>query len=191
MLDIEKSQLPGVAAEPWQTDTCIGNWFYDAKAPFKRPGHIIEMLVDIVSKNGSMLLNILQRPDGSIDDEAKFILKELAGWFAICAEAIYDTTPFRVAAEGDTVTKIEGFKEEAAAWGPSDFRFTLKGNTLYAFMMAVPDSRVSVIKSLTQGEKVRSVRLLAWARCRLRRTSACLRSSCPTTCPLSIPTAWP
>ena len=75
-------------------------------------------------------------------------------------EAIYDTTPFRVAAEGDTVTKIEGFKEEAAAWGPSDFRFTLKGNTLYAFMMAVPDSRVSVIKSLTQGEKVRSVRLL-------------------------------
>ncbi len=113
-----------------------------------------------MSKNGSMLLNILQRPDGSIDDEAKFILKELAGWFAICAEAIYDTTPFRVAAEGDTVTKIEGFKEEAAAWGPSDFRFTLKGNTLYAFMMALPDSRVSVIKSLTQGEKVRSVRLL-------------------------------
>ena len=51
VLDIEKSQLPGIADRPWQTDTCIGNWFYDAKAPFKQPEQIIEMLVDIISKN--------------------------------------------------------------------------------------------------------------------------------------------
>lgn len=160
VLDIEKSQLPGIAADPWQTDTCIGNWFYDAKAPFKKPAHIIEMLVDIVSKNGSMLLNILQRPDGAIDDEARYILEELAGWFAVCAEGIYDTVPFRVASEGDTTAKIEGFKEEKAAWNPSDYRFTMKGNTLYAFMMAVSPERVAVIKSLKQGERVHDVRLL-------------------------------
>lgn len=70
VLDIEKSQLPGVQEHPWQTDTCIGNWFYDAKQPYKHPDQIIEMLIDIVSKNGTMLLNVLQRPDGTIDDEA-------------------------------------------------------------------------------------------------------------------------
>ena len=67
VLDIEKSQLPGVQERPWQTDTCIGNWFYDAKQPYKHPDQIIEMLIDIVSKNGTMLLNVLQRPDGTID----------------------------------------------------------------------------------------------------------------------------
>lgn len=69
VLDIEKSQLPGVNPSPWQTDTCIGNWFYDAKQTFKHPEQIIEMLVDIISKNGCMLLNVLQRPDGTIDAE--------------------------------------------------------------------------------------------------------------------------
>ncbi|MFW6313326.1 MAG: alpha-L-fucosidase, partial [Spirochaetota bacterium] len=74
VLDIEKSQLTGINPEPWQTDTCIGNWFYDVRQDFKRPAHVIEMLIDIVAKNGSMLLNILQRPDGSIDDETRFLL---------------------------------------------------------------------------------------------------------------------
>ena len=101
-LDIEKSQLPGVQPYPWQTDTCIGNWFYDAKQVYKRPAQIIEMLVDIISKNGVMLLNILQRPDGTIDEEARFLLEELAKWFAVCAEGVYGTRPFRVFGEGDT-----------------------------------------------------------------------------------------
>ncbi|MDR0562826.1 MAG: alpha-L-fucosidase, partial [Spirochaetaceae bacterium] len=95
VLDIEKSQFPGINPYPWQTDTCIGNWFYDASQPFKRPGHIIEMLVDIVSKNGTMLLNILQRPDGSIDDETRFILIEMASWVSICGEGVYGTRPWR------------------------------------------------------------------------------------------------
>ena len=88
VLDIEKSQLPGVNPSPWQTDTCIGNWFYDAKQTFKHPEQIIEMLVDIISKNGCMLLNVLQRPDGTIDAETRFILEELAKWFAVCQEGV-------------------------------------------------------------------------------------------------------
>ena len=100
VVDIEKSQLPGVAERPWHTDTCIGNWFYDAKMPFKRPGHIIEMIVDIASKNGSMLLNILQLPDGSIDDESRFILRELGGWFSVCGEGVYGTRPYKIFGEG-------------------------------------------------------------------------------------------
>ena len=91
VLNIEKSQLPDAFLKPWQTDTCIGNWFYDAQQTYTKPKHIIEMLVDIVSKNGTMLLNVLQRPDGSLDDEALYILEELAAWFRICGEGIYGT----------------------------------------------------------------------------------------------------
>ena len=69
------------------------------------------MLVDIISKNGTMLLNILQKPDGSIDDEAVYILKELAKWFAICGESVYGTRPWRNYGEGDTQAIIEGFIE--------------------------------------------------------------------------------
>lgn len=160
VLDIEKSQLPGILSYPWQTDTCIGNWFYDAKQEFKKPCHIIEILIDIVSKNGCMLLNILQRPDGSIDDETVYILEELAGWYSVCSEGIYGTRPWRHYGEGDTNVLIEGFTEVKAAWNSSDYRFTAKGNKLYAFMLKPADNQAAVIKSLNENDKVRSVRLL-------------------------------
>jgi len=160
VLDIEKSQLPGINPSPWQTDTCIGNWFYDAKQEFKKPGHIIEMLIDIISKNGTMLLNILQRPDGSIDDETVYILEELAKWFAICGEGVYGTSPWRKYGEGDTQVLIEGFKEVKTEWNSSDYRFVSKGNKVYAFILKAPDNRIAVIKSLTEADKVKSVKLL-------------------------------
>lgn len=160
VLDIEKSQLPGVNPNPWQTDTCIGNWFYDAKQTFKHPEQIIEMLVDIISKNGCMLLNVLQRPDGTIDAETRFILEELAKWFNVCQEGVYGTRPFRVFGEGDTRVLIEGFREDKTEWNSSDFRFTRKGNTVYAFMLKAPENSAAVIKSLKPEERVRSVRLL-------------------------------
>jgi len=160
VLDIEKSQLPGINKKPWQTDTCIGNWFYDAKQEFKKPAHIIEMLIDIISKNGTMLLNILQRPDGSIDDETVYILEELAKWFAICGEGVYGTRPWKKFGEGDTQALIEGFREEKTNWNSSDYRFVAKNNILYAFILKPAGNRIAVIKSLDESEKVKSVRLL-------------------------------
>ena len=118
------------------------------------------MLVDIISKNGTMLLNVLQKPDGSIDDETVWILEELASWFAVCSEGIYDTRPWRISSEGDTRAVIQGFTEQEADWTSSDYRFTCKGNTLYAFMMRAPVNRTAVIKSLLPTEQVQSVRLL-------------------------------
>ncbi|MDR2650207.1 MAG: alpha-L-fucosidase [Clostridiales bacterium] len=148
VLDIEKSLLPDISERPWHTDTCIGNWFYDAKASFKTPAHIIETLVDIISKNGTMLLNILQRPDGTIDDETQFILKEIGDWFAVCSEAVYDTRPFSVCGEGFAKARIDDdFTEEPITWGVDDYRFTQKNGSVYAFMMNPQKGGVAILHS--------------------------------------------
>jgi alpha-L-fucosidase len=162
VLDIEKSQLPEINPEPWQTDTCIGNWFYDVRQKFKRPGHIIEMLVDIISKNGTMLLNILQRPDGTIDEETRYILGELASWIPVCGEGVYGTRPWRISGEGSAGVIIERFREDEVKWTETDFRFTSRGKTVYAFMMKAParEGGAAVIRGFTPGEKAVSVRLL-------------------------------
>ncbi|MBQ9402194.1 MAG: alpha-L-fucosidase, partial [Clostridia bacterium] len=159
VLDIEKSQLPGIMPDPWHTDTCIGNWFYDVRDPYKRPEQIIEMLVDIISKNGVMLLNILQRPDGTIDDEAEFILEKLAGWFEVNSEAVYGTRPWRTFGEGDTRVKIDGFTEEKTDWNRSDFRFTQKDGAVYAFALGAAPGEALVLRSFAEME-VKSVELL-------------------------------
>lgn len=160
VLDIERSQEPGIKEEPWQTDTCVGDWFYNAKAVYKRPDHVIEILIDIISKNGNLLLNIPQRPDGTIDDECRYILQEMAQWMAVSSEGVYGTRPFRVSGEGNSRVVIEEFKEDKVEWGATDFRFTQKGNTVYAFQMKAPGDRMAVIRSFGPEERVRHVRLL-------------------------------
>lgn len=160
VLDIEKSQLPGIAELPWQTDTCIGNWFYDVRQTYKTADHVIEMLVDIVSKNGTMLLNILQKPDGTLDDEATHLLHQMAEWMEICSEGIYGTRPWNVSGEGPTSVALTGFEESRASWTEHDFRFTRKGGTVYAFMMGRPTQPRAALHSFHEGEDVRGVRLL-------------------------------
>lgn len=160
VLDIEKSQLPGIQEAPWETDTCIGNWFYDVRGVYKKPGHIIEMLVDIISKNGTMLLNILQRPDGTIDEWERWTLEEIGKWFDVCSEGVYVTRPWRVFGEGEARVIIDGFRESEVAWGSSDYRFTAKDNSVYAFMMHAPENRRAIVKSFDENEKIEKVELL-------------------------------
>ena len=161
VLDIEKSQLPGIMPQPWHTDTCIGNWFYDVHSPYKQPDQIVEMLVDIISKNGVMLLNILQRPDGTIDEYADYILAKLGEWFSICSEAVYCTRPWRVFGEGETRVKIEGFREDKTDWTRSDFRFVQKDGAVYAFMMGAKAKETVTLRSFAEDE-VHSVELLGY-----------------------------
>ncbi len=185
VLDIEKSQLSGINPEPWQTDTCIGNWFYDVRQPFKTPGHIIDILIDIVAKNGCMLLNVLQRPDGTIDEETVWILEELADWFDVGGEAIYDTRPWRQFGEGVSEALIAGFKEEKVDWNSADIRFTCKGNTVYAFLMRASENRVAVLKSLIESERVASVRLLGAGEVPFERNFGILTVRLPEKLPTS------
>ena len=117
------------------------------------------MLVDIISKNGVMLLNILQRPDGTIDDEASFILDKLAEWFAVNSEAVYGTRPWRVFGEGETRVKIDGFTEEKTDWNRSDIRFVQKDGAVYAFLMGAAAGETVTLRSFAEQE-VHSVELL-------------------------------
>ena len=161
VLDIEKSQLPGIMPEPWHTDTCIGNWFYDVHHPYKSPEQIVEMLVDIISKNGVMLLNILQRPDGTIDEDAEYILDRLAAWFAINSEAVYGTRPWRTFGEGETRVKIDGFTEEKTDWNLSDVRYVQKEGAVYAFLLGAKGGETVTLRSFAEDE-VKSVELLGY-----------------------------
>jgi alpha-L-fucosidase len=158
--DVERSQEPDVQPVTWQTDTCVGEWFYDDRVDYKSPGHVIEILVDVVAKNGNLLLNIPQLPDGTIDEECTFLLEELARWIAVCGEGIYGTRPFRVGGEGPSRVAIEGFREDAVAWSAQDFRFTQRDRTVYAFQMRRPADGRAVIRSIGPDERISSVRLL-------------------------------
>jgi len=160
VLDIERSQEPDIKPDPWQTDTSVGDWFYNVRDVYKTPAHVIEMLVDIVAKNGNLLLNIPQRPDGTLDDECEQILTGMADWVAVCGEGIYGTRPFRVSGEGPSSVHIEGFHEDAVAWTSADLRFTRKNNVVYAFQMRWPTDGRAVVRSLGAADRVRSVRLL-------------------------------
>jgi alpha-L-fucosidase len=109
VFDIERSQLPGIFPHVWQTDTSVGDWFYNVRDVYKTPKQIVEMLVDIVSKNGNLLLNIPQQPDGTLDDECQFLLKSHAEWIRINGEGIYGTRPWTIAGEGPSQVVIEHF----------------------------------------------------------------------------------
>ncbi len=183
VLDIEKSQLPGIAPRPWHTDTCIGNWFYDVRSPYKHPDQIIEMLADIISKNGVMLLNILQRPDGSIDEEADFILQKLAEWFAVCGEAVYGTRPWHSFGEGETRVRIDGFREEKTDWTREDFRFVQKNDAVYAFMMGASGGDTIALHSFPDRE-LRSVELLGCGPLPFRQERGVLRLRLPEKLPV-------
>ncbi|MCI8307045.1 MAG: alpha-L-fucosidase [Lachnospiraceae bacterium] len=160
VLDIERSQLSDVSPVPWMSETCIGEWFYKKTMKYKTPRHILDILIDTIAKNGTMLLNIVQRPDGTIDEEAEWILSELAGWFAVNSEAVYDTRPWRVSREGHSSVKIDGFCEEQVEWDDDDFRFTQKDGKLYVFVMKPSGRKNTVITSLREDERVSAVKLL-------------------------------
>ena len=165
VLDIERSQLPGIFPHVWQTDTSVGDWFYNVRDVYKSPKQVVDLLVDIVSKNGNLLLNIPQQPDGTIDDECRFILTSMAEWIQVNGEGIYGTRPWTVFGEGDSQVVIQGFAEDAVTWTIEDFRFTQKDGQVYAFQMKWPEGGKTVIRSLALGKVpvVKSVTVLGSA----------------------------
>jgi len=99
--DVERGIQDGISDLPWQTDTCVGDWYYKRDIQYKTPTTVIQMLIDIVSKNGNLLLNFPLRADGTLDAQEESILAAIGEWMAINGEAIYETRPWRVYGEVD------------------------------------------------------------------------------------------
>jgi alpha-L-fucosidase len=162
LLDHERGVADGIAKNPWETDTCIGQWHYMRGQQYKTAKKVIDLLADIVSKNGNLLLNIPQRADGTIDDECRFVLDRMARWIAANAEGIYGTRPWHHAAEGPSRVVVDHFKEEPVSWTVEDYRFTTKDGDVYAFQLKWPEGGKAVIRAFAEGNgpRVAAVHLL-------------------------------
>jgi alpha-L-fucosidase len=169
VFDVERGQLPGIRPEFWQTDTSISknSWGYVARQDYKTADAIVGDLVDIVSKNGALLLNIGPRPDGTIPEPEQEILRGIGRWLKTNGEAIYGTRPWAVYGEGPTEVVDGSFNDtKRQAFTARDFRFTTREGLLYAIALAPPDKSVTVKSLATQAPHakgpVRGVRLLGY-----------------------------
>lgn len=167
--DLERGAMDSISPYPWQTDTSIGDWYYRTGQKYMTGTQVIQMLVDIVSKNGNLLLNVVQTPEGDLEPDVMKILDEIAGWMPQNGEGIYGTRPWIKYGEGPTTLKSQekgrfGGVKDVRPYEATDIRFTQKENFLYAFCMnnSAADARIASLgkNSKVTGQKVKSVSML-------------------------------
>jgi alpha-L-fucosidase len=174
--DIEKGQGNDIEPLPWQTDTCLGNWHYDRsvydKKRYKSAKTVIHTLIDAVSKNGNLMLNIPVRGDGSIDELERQIVIEIGIWMKLNSKSIYGTRPWKIFGEGPQLGSAgaltaQGFNEgKGKPFTSEDIRFAQKDNKLYATVMSWPENGTAIIKSLGKEsayhpEKIKQIKLVS------------------------------
>jgi alpha-L-fucosidase len=151
--DIERGLAASILPDPWQSETCIGDWHYQRKlfndageyGGYMPTSEVIHWLVDTVSKNGTFLLNIPGKPDGTIDRKERLILEQIGEWFKINSEAIYSTRPWTVYGEGPHMIKSGSFQGKSTSeLNASDIRYTRnKARTVvYAIALGWPEQAV-------------------------------------------------
>jgi alpha-L-fucosidase len=162
VFDVERGQLGGIRGLFWQTDTAVqkNSWGYTENQDYKTAHDILCDLVDIVAKNGALLLNVGPKADGTIPEPERRILLEIGTWLRVNGEAIYGTRPFTFFGEGPTEVKEGAFTDTVRPpFTPADIRFTTKGAALYAIALACPEDGRLVARKLA-GRPVASVMLL-------------------------------
>ena len=199
--DIERGKAAGILPQPWQTDTCIGQWHYNQdvfkKHKYKSAASVVKMLADIVSKNGNLMLNVPLQRDGQPDADELKVVSEIGAWLKVNGGAIYSTRPWKIYGEGPSTVVLEtapfdkaGLKDVGSKpYTAEDIRFTQSkdGKTLYAIVLEIPkDGRVT-IKSLTGNSanwpgSIGSVRLVGggwWSKLKFTRDENGLHVSLP------------
>ena len=197
--DIERGKASGILPQPWQTDTCIGSWHYDAgifkKHGYKSGASVIRMLADIVSKNGNLMLSVPLQRGGQPDADEIKIVSEIGAWLKVNGEAIYATRPWKVYGEGPSTIveekgQFDGQRDVAKQpFTAEDIRFTQSkdGKTLYAIVLEIPADGKVTVKSLATNSanwpgKIRSVKLVGgswWSRTKFTRDKNGLHVSLP------------
>jgi len=199
VLDIERGQLDVLRPIFWQTDTSVGekSWGYIQNEAFRTPESLLDELVDIVSKNGCLLLNVGPRSDGTIPDQVQKILLDMGKWLSVNGEAIYATRPWKVYGEGPTKVVGGSFKDTATGgYTAEDIRFTANGDTLYAIALAWPTNGQLHIKSLGTDSgltkrEIKTVQMLgSMAQLKWTRTANGLEIELPNGQPNGYPVAF-
>ncbi|MGB5668759.1 MAG: alpha-L-fucosidase [Maribacter sp.] len=150
MRNIENGLLDELAYDVWMTDIDIcdpTSWFYKEDLKLKSANVLIDILADVVSKNGILLLNVPPKPDGSFADFIKKELYEVGDWLSVNGEAIYGTMPWVTFGEGPTALKKTGHYSEKfpnAIFNEKDIRFTQKDNALYAICLGWPGEKITI-----------------------------------------------
>ena len=164
VLDLERGKLSGIREPAWQTDDAIGNfsWGYAQGNTFKDAQYVITNLIDIVSKNGNLLLNVGPKPDGTITEEETNTLLGTGKWLDVNGEAIYGTRPWKIYGEGPTQSASGSFADQKIPFTAQDIRFTTKGDTLYAIALGIPKEATNIkALSLSSGNgKIKSIKLV-------------------------------
>ena len=175
IFDLEVGKMDDLTQFPWLTDTSIdcvpnGNWAYSASAGFKSPERLIHTLVDIVSKNGQLLLNVGPCADGSLPEGAKTTLQKMGQWLRVNGKAIYNTRPWYIAGEGPTASRVDmskggHFNETGEPrFCAHDIRFTVGDGAVYAMCLGVPGDVVFInaFRERVHADEFREIRLLGY-----------------------------
>ena len=194
--DIERGKAEGILPEPWQTDTCIGQWHYQRsvfdKHEYKSAASVVRMLADIVSKNGNLMLSVPLQRTGQPDADEMQIVSEIGVWLKVNGEAIYATRPWKIYGEGPSTVETEkgrfdGQKDvQTKPFTAEDIRFTQAkdGKTLYAIVLEIPAHGKVTVKSLATNSahwpgKVGSVRLVGGGKLKFTRDETGLQVTLP------------
>ncbi len=193
--DVERGAPNQMVDLPWQTCSCIGGWHYNSDIyehnGYKTASQVVKLLVDVVSKNGNLLLSVPLRADGTFDEKEKAVLDEFGAWMRVNKESIIGTRPWKVFGEGpiaesDIKINAQGFNEGAYTKADaSEIRFTTKGKHLYATALSWPEDHRLQIKNLGTDRKlfegkVHAVVLLGHGKVKYRQTASALVVELPS-----------
>ena len=197
--DIERGKAQGILPQPWQTDTCIGSWHYDANIfkyhYYKSAASVVRMLADIVSKNGNLMLSVPLQRDGQPDPDEIKIVSEIGAWLKVNGDAIYATRPWKIYGEGPSTATAEKGQFDGQTdvsrkpFTPEDIRFTQSknGKLLFAVVLEIPKDGKVTVKSLAANSeywsgKMSRVRLVGGGKLVFTRDAGGLHVKLPEQC---------